>query len=97
MEYFLSLDAKKYDVFMDDGKPIGDKWNFDKENRNSISKLKSDIPQRNIIQNDTITKQVIKDIDLHFPNNIGDAKTFNWAVTHQDAEQQFNFFFRSLF
>ena len=92
MEYFYRWMRKKYDVFMDDGKPIGDKWNFDKENRNSISKLKSDIPQRNIIQKDTITKQVIKDIDLYFPKNIGDSKTFNWAVTHQDAEQQFNFF-----
>ena len=40
----------KFNILMDENsKPVGGKWNFDKENRQSISKLKSDIPNRNNI------------------------------------------------
>ncbi|GIS25291.1 MAG: hypothetical protein CM15mP126_5340 [Gammaproteobacteria bacterium] len=29
--------------------PIGNQWNFDKDNRKGISQLKSDIPKRKIL------------------------------------------------
>ena len=29
-----------------DSKPVGDKWNFDKDNRKGISHLKDEIPER---------------------------------------------------
>ena len=44
--------TKKYNILMDgDSKPIGGDWNYDKENRQGISKLKSPIPERSKSKN----------------------------------------------
>jgi deoxyribodipyrimidine photolyase-related protein len=55
-EFYYRWLRKKFNILMDENsKPVGGKWNFDKENRQSISKLKSDIPNRNNIITDQIT------------------------------------------
>ena len=60
---------KKINIFMnEDSKPIGDKWNFDKENRKGISHLKSEIPKRNQTTNDQITFDAMVDVEKCFPN-----------------------------
>lgn len=46
-EYYYRYLRKKFDVLMmPDGKPTGNKWNLDKENRQGISKLNIEIPKR---------------------------------------------------
>ena len=37
MEYFYREIRKKYSVLMHDNNPIGNKWNFDSQNRNPIN------------------------------------------------------------
>ena len=72
----LSLVKKKYDIFMnEEGKPIGDKWNFDKDNRKGIKQLKSDIPERKKLVSDQITFDAMVDVEECFPNSIGTLKT----------------------
>ena len=39
-EYYYRWLRKKYSLLMENNKPLGGKWNFDKENQKSISKLK---------------------------------------------------------
>tara|TARA_X000000368_G_scaffold121726_2_gene95457 strand:+ start:910 stop:2406 length:1497 start_codon:yes stop_codon:yes gene_type:complete len=86
-EYYYRWLRKKYNIFMKDKKtPIGDKWNFDKDNRKGISKLKSNIPKRLNLKPDQITFDVMVDVEESFPNSIGDLEKFNWATSHEEAE-----------
>jgi len=39
-EYYYRWLRKKYSLLMDGDKPLGGKWNYDKDNQKSISKLK---------------------------------------------------------
>ena len=86
-EYYYRWLRKKYDIFMnEEGKPIGDKWNFDKDNRKGIKQLQSDIPVRKKLASDQITFDAMVDVEECFPNSIGTLEDFNWATTHEEAE-----------
>ena len=76
----------------DDGKPIGDKWNLDKENRKGISKLTENIPKRKKIKNDDITIEVMIEVESIFPSSFGSLENFNWSVTHEGAKEIFKDF-----
>jgi deoxyribodipyrimidine photolyase-related protein len=76
----------------DDLKPIGGQWNFDKENRMGISKLKSEIPTRNKKTNDQITFDVMVEVGEIFSKSYGDLENYAWAVTHEDAKERFKNF-----
>ena len=47
--------------------PIGDQWNFDKDNRKGISQLKSDIPKRKNIKSNQVTFDAMIDVEDIFP------------------------------
>ena len=86
-EYYYRWLRKKYDIFMnEEAKPIGDKWNFDKDNRKGIKQLQSDIPVRKKLASDQITFDAMVDVEECFPNSIGTLEDFNWATTHEEAE-----------
>ena len=87
-EYYYRWLRKKYNIFMnEDLTPIGDKWNFDKDNRKGISQLKAVIPERKQLNSDQITFDVMVDVEECFPKSIGSLENFNWAVTHDQAEE----------
>ena len=86
-EYYYRWLRKKYNIFMlDDGKPVGDKWNFDKDNRKGISQLKTEIPQRIRLKPDQATFDAMVDVEECFPKSPGNLENFNWATSHKDAE-----------
>lgn len=92
-EFYYRWLRKKNNILIDDsGKPIGGIWNYDKENRQGISKLKSPIPDRSKITTDRITLEVMIEVEEIFVTSCGDLENFNWAVTHQDALNIFNDF-----
>ena len=70
----------------EEGKPVGDKWNFDKDNRKGIKQLKSDIPERKKLVPDQITFDAMVDVEECFPKSIGTLENFSWATTHEEAE-----------
>ena len=87
-EYYYRWLRKKYNVFMRDEKsPVGDKWNFDKDNRKGISHLKSNIPKRINLKPDQITFNTMIDVEESFPNHTGNLEGFNWATSHSQAEK----------
>ena len=87
-EYYYRWLRKKYNIFMnEDLTPIGDKWNFDKDNRKGISQLKAVIPERKQLNSDQITFDAMVDVEECFPKSIGSLENFNWAVTHDQAEE----------
>ena len=91
-EFYYRWLRKRNNVLMDDAKPVGGSWNYDKENRQGISKLKSSIPERSKITTDQITLEVMIEVQEIFINSYGDLESFNWAVTHQEAFKVFNDF-----
>ena len=92
-EFYYRWLRKKFSILMDDdSKPLGGKWNYDKDNRQSISKLKSDIPDRINITTDKITLEVMIEVEQIFKSSHGDLENFNWSVTHDGAWEQFLIF-----
>ncbi|MEE4351159.1 MAG: cryptochrome/photolyase family protein [Pacificimonas sp.] len=92
MEYFYREMRKKTGLLMsEDGKPEGDRWNYDKENRKPAD---DDLfmPERLTFEPDEITRAVIAMIGERFPDNIGTLEGFGYAVTRDDAEAVFEQF-----
>ena len=69
---------------MDGDKPIGDKWNFDQENRKSPPK-KIISPAPTEFNNDKITEDVLVLVNERYNSHFGDVYPFNYAVTPDDA------------
>ncbi|MEM6591853.1 MAG: cryptochrome/photolyase family protein [Cyanobacteria bacterium P01_C01_bin.73] len=88
MESFYREGRKRFGVLMEGKEPVGDQWNFDKDNRKP-PKGKLDTPEPLTFEIDDITQQVI----IHVKNLVeaGKLKTFGslynfgWAVTRQQA------------
>lgn len=95
MEYWYRHLRKSRDILMQDGKPIGGKWNYDADNRKKFSK---DGPQNLVapvnlnLHKDNIVQQVIKNCDQYLPNLPGRLSEFNWPVNQQQALQQLDDF-----
>jgi len=96
-EYYYRWLRKKYSLLMDGDKPLGGKWNFDKENQKSISKLKESPKPRQKLKSDEITISTMVDVENCFPDSVGNLESFNWAVTHTDARKQLQIFLESYF
>ena len=97
-EYYYRWLRKKYNIFMnDDDTPIGDKWNFDKDNRKGISQLKVAVPKRKILKPSQITFDAMVDIEECFPKSPGNLENFNWATTHDEAERLLDDFLNRYF
>lgn len=91
MEHFYRKMRQKYDILMNGSKPVGGKWNLDHENRKPIRE-KIDIPRRMSFPPDTITTQVMEEIDRRFPDHYGNTRGFDLPVTRTDAKRFFEDF-----
>lgn len=86
MEYFYRNMRQQYNILMEDGKPVGGKWNYDSDNRQTPNvKLAIPPPFRSSI--DTITQEVINLVSERFSDHFGDVLPFQFAVTRRQALQ----------
>ena len=91
MEYFYREMRRYTGLLMQDGKPEGGKWNFDSSNRKRWpDKLTPTAPLS--FSPDQITSDVISLVEQHFPDHIGSAENFAYAVTGKDARAAFKHF-----
>jgi deoxyribodipyrimidine photolyase-related protein len=92
MENFYREMRIRYGLLLDEGKPAGGRWNFDKENRKPAA---ADLlmPQPLQFPPDAITQEVIAMVAERFPHHPGSLDGFDWAVTAADAERQAAYFF----
>lgn len=88
MEYFYRLMRKKTNFLMQKNKPLFDRWNFDKENRDSMPE-NINPPKILKFKADKITKEVIEMVDKNFSNNFGKTANFEYAVSKKDADFAF--------
>ncbi len=92
MEFFYREMRRKTGLLIDDGKPAGGRWNFDKENRKPA---KADLlmPRPLAFAPDAITREVLTLVQERFADHPGSLEDFGYAVTAADAERQAAGFF----
>lgn len=91
MEFFYREMRKKTGILMEQGGPIGGKWNFDSSNREPMPvTVQPPAPTR--FEPDDITRQVIALVDETFADHFGESTQFHYAVTRQQALQVLNEF-----
>jgi deoxyribodipyrimidine photolyase-related protein len=84
LEYFYRAGRQKFQVLMDGDKPIGGKWNLDKENRKPPKGgLKPPPPL--LFTPDEITRQVMAKVSGLNIRTYGKLDSFGWAVTRTEA------------
>ena len=84
MEYFYRKLRKKYNILMKDNNPVGEKWNYDTENRKTPKKgIK--LPKPYKIEPDEITLAIMKIVEEKFSEHFGDIEPFHFAVTRKQA------------
>ena len=91
MEFFYRDMRRKTGLLMDGKKPVGDRWNFDKENRKP-AKADLFMPQPHVFKPDAITKDVLALVAERFADHPGTLDGFAYAVTAKDAEKQATYF-----
>ena len=86
MEYFYREQRKRQDILMEDGKPVGGKWNFDADNREAFSAAGPGLlPPRSTFEPDAMTRDVISLVDVRFAAHPGRLDSFAWPVTREQA------------
>ena len=83
METFYRWQRQRTGILCEGSLPVGGQWNFDADNRQPLPKQGISVPEINFPQPDTITKDVIKMIDIEFANNPGEGSNFWLPVTHE--------------
>ncbi|MBW4528234.1 MAG: cryptochrome/photolyase family protein [Phormidium tanganyikae FI6-MK23] len=94
MEDFYREGRKRFGILMNGDKPIGDRWNFDQENRKPPRK-EFITPEPLWFEPDEMTTAVIKKVEsINFPT-YGSATPFLWAVTRDQALQVLETFIKT--
>ena len=83
MENFYREQRRYFDILMDNGKPVGGAWNFDKENRLPPPKNYK-WPEYRGFERD--------EIDSEVATELGIPLKFTWATTRADAHKQLQHF-----
>ncbi len=86
MENFYREGRKRFNVLMAGKKPIGDKWNFDVENRKP-PKGELEAPDALWFEPDDITQEVMNWVKSEAFSTYGEVDSFRWGVTRQQALQ----------
>lgn len=84
LENFYRFMRKKTGILMEGDKPIGGRWNFDKENRKKAPE-ELDVPPHKTFSPDKITQEVIDEVEKNFPRHFGSLENFNMACTRKQA------------
>ena len=85
MNDFYICQRKKHRYLVDTNKlPEGGKWSFDAENRRKLPKNVIP-PVVESSQLDQMTREVIQEVDLHFPKHPGRTENFSYPVTRASA------------
>ncbi len=88
MEFFYRELRKRFDVLIEDGKPTGGDWNYDKENRGTFGKFGPDEPNPGPgFQPDVITREVLELVNERFAEHPGSTDSFAWPTTSKEAKQ----------
>ncbi len=86
MEFFYREMRRNHRVLMEGDQPVGGKWNYDANNRESFGKDgPASLFRREGSQPDSITQEVIDLVNTHFADHPGSLDEFRWPVTREEA------------
>ena len=87
MEFFYREMRRTHRVLLDpQSEPEGGQWNFDADNRKGYPKAGPGlIPPPAFFEPDTLTREVIDEVDQRFATHPGSLKNFGWPVTRAQA------------
>jgi len=93
MEHFYRWMRKKHGVLLDDGEPVGGRWNFDADNRKAFGKEgPGDLGTPYRGRNDELTEEVLALVADRFPDHPGSLDSFAWPVTRAQAKRALDAF-----
>ena len=84
MEFFYREMRRHHDVLMEGSEPVGGKWNYDAENRESPD-LSLTVPKPTAFTPDAITAEVLALVAARCADHFGDLDDFGFAVTRAQA------------
>ncbi len=84
MEFFYREMRRKYNILLEDDKPVGGQWNYDSENRKP-PKSGLVIPAKTRFEPDEITAQILEVVEAYFSDHFGTLDAFDMAVTREQA------------
>jgi len=84
MEHFYRDLRRQTGILMDNGEPVGGRWNFDTENRKALPR-DAVLPALPAFAPDGVTQDAIDLVQERFGNHFGSLDGFNWPVTRQGA------------
>jgi deoxyribodipyrimidine photolyase-related protein len=96
MASFYAKQRKKYEVLVEDNKPVGGKWSFDAENRKKVPK-NTPIPEIYKCLSNSFLDEAKTFVSTYFDNNYGNLRKLYFPVTHKDAEQWLDDFLKHRF
>jgi len=97
MASFYKAMRKKHNILVDqDGKPFGDKWSFDDENRKKIPSG-TKIPELPSFNQSKYHLEIIDLIDTNFQDHPGSLENIWFPVRRKDANKQLNEFLKHRF
>ena len=87
LEHFYRALRKRTGLLMQDGEPLGGRWNFDADNRKSFGKQgPAQLPAPPAFSPDRTTREVITLVNRAFPEHPGALDGFDWPVTPDEAQ-----------
>ncbi len=88
LEAFYRQMRRKHDILMEGEGPVGDRWNFDEENRESFGRDgPPSIKAPRSFRQDDITRAVIKLVEREFPDSPGSLEGFDYPVSREQARE----------
>ncbi len=91
MEYFYRYMRRRYGWLMEDGAPVGGRWNFDAENRKPLPAAAA-VPEWVRKRPDSKVQEVMELVESRFPHHFGSLSGFGWAVDRDGALQVLSHF-----
>jgi deoxyribodipyrimidine photolyase-related protein len=87
LESFYRGMRRRQAILMDGDEPVGGRWNFDRENRESFGeKGPGRIKAPPSFRPDATTKEVLDLVAQRFPDSPGRLSSFDYPVTHAQAQ-----------
>jgi deoxyribodipyrimidine photolyase-related protein len=85
MEFFYREMRRKTGLLMAAGKPMGGRWNYDRENRRRLP-AGVEPPPRIVIEPNAATREALADVERWFPDNFGSLEDFGYPTNPAEAE-----------
>ncbi|MBW3042337.1 cryptochrome/photolyase family protein [Prochlorococcus marinus] len=87
IQNFYKKQRKDLNILIEhDGSPTQGNWNFDKMNRKKLPRG-IEVPSEPIIKTNKFLEKAKNDASTNYPDYYGNHESFNYPVTHKDAEE----------